>query len=245
MTDIRQTTQDADDVQPPAPRDDADRGAGAGVPAAETSAAESTAAESTASETAAPATAAPPADGTPDAHGSGTGQAPAGDRAGEDGAAADPLEEEGEIAADYLEELLDTADLDGDIDIEVRDGRTYLSVVADGDDVEGLSALVGKDGEVLEALQELLRLSVLAATDRRSRLVLDIGGYRLRRAGELQDLALTAVREAQETGERVHLDPLSAYERKIVHDVVAEQGLVSESEGEGAARHIVVSVPQS
>jgi spoIIIJ-associated protein len=200
MTDIRQTTQDADDVQPPAPRADADRGAGAGVPAAETPAAET--------------------------------------------AAVDPLEEEGEIAADYLEELLDTADLDGDIDIEVRDGRTYLSVVADGDDVEGLSALVGEDGEVLEALQELLRLSVLAATDRRSRLVLDIGGYRLRRAGELQELALAAVREAQETGERVHLDPLSAYERKIVHDVVAEQGLVSESEGEGAARHIVVSVPQ-
>ena len=200
MTDIRQTTQDADDVQPPAPRADADRGAGAGAPAAETPAAET--------------------------------------------AAVDPLEEEGEIAADYLEELLDTADLDGDIDIEVRDGRTYLSVVADGDDVEGLSALVGEDGEVLEALQELLRLSVLAATDRRSRLVLDIGGYRLRRAGQLQDLALAAVREAQETGERVHLDPLSAYERKIVHDVVAEQGLVSESEGEGAARHIVVSVPQ-
>lgn len=200
MTDIRQTTQDADDVQPPAPRADADRGAGAGAPAAETPAAET--------------------------------------------AAVDPLEEEGEIAADYLEELLDTADLDGDIDIEVRDGRTYLSVVADGDDVEGLSALVGENGEVLEALQELLRLSVLAATDRRSRLVLDIGGYRLRRAGQLQDLALAAVREAQETGERVHLDPLSAYERKIVHDVVAEQGLVSESEGEGAARHIVVSVPQ-
>jgi spoIIIJ-associated protein len=210
MTDIRQTTQDADDVQPPAPRADADRGAGAGAPAAETPAAKTPAAETAAAET----------------------------------DAVDPLEEEGEIAADYLEELLDTADLDGDIDIEVRDGRTYLSVVADGDDVEGLSALVGEDGEVLEALQELLRLSVLAATDRRSRLVLDIGGYRLRRAGELQELALAAVREAQETGERVHLDPLSAYERKIVHDVVAEQGLVSESEGEGAARHIVVSVPQ-
>ncbi|MFI7584104.1 protein jag [Kocuria sp. M1N1S27] len=155
------------------------------------------------------------------------------------------LEEEGEIAADYLEELLDTADLDGDIDIEVREGRTYLSVVADGDDDESLAVLVGQDGEVLEALQELVRLSVLAATDRRSRLVLDIGGYRSRRSVVLQDMALAAVREARETGERVHLDPLSAYERKIVHDVVAEQGLVSESEGEGAARHIVVSVPQA
>lgn len=174
----------------------------------------------------------------------GTGQESPADGGGEDGSDLGGLEEEGEIAADYLEELLDTADLDGDIDIEVREGRTYLSVVAEGDDDESLAVLVGKDGEVLEALQELVRLSVLAATDRRSRLVLDIGGYRRRRSAVLQDMALTAVREARETGERVHLDPLSAYERKIVHDVVAEQGLVSESEGEGAARHIVVSVPQ-
>lgn len=218
MTDIRQTTQDADDVQHPVPADDAERGART----------ESASAQEPGAQDAA----------RPEA-----GLEPA-DSGAEDGAAADPLEEEGEIAADYLEELLDTADLDGDIDIEVRDGRTYLSVVADGDDDEGLAVLVGADGEVLEALQELLRLAVLAATDRRSRLVLDIGGYRRRRADELQDLALSAVREARQSGERVHLDPLSAYERKIVHDVVAEQGLVSESEGEGAARHIVVSVPQ-
>ena len=234
MTDIRQTTQDADDVQHPAPGDDAERGART----------EDSASETPASETPAPQTPAPQSPEPRSAARADPEQESAGRRDDADGAATDPLEEEGEIAADYLEELLDTADLDGDIDIEVRDGRTYLSVVADGDDVEGLSALVGENGEVLEALQELLRLSVLAATDRRSRLVLDIGGYRLRRAGELQDLALAAVHEAQETGERVHLDPLSAYERKIVHDVVAEQGLVSESEGEGAARHIVVSVPQ-
>lgn len=229
MTDIRQTTQDADDVQHPAPGDDAQRGART---------------EDSASEKPAPETPAPQSPEPRSADRADPEQESAGRRDDADGAATDPLEEEGEIAADYLEELLDTADLDGDIDIEVRDGRTYLSVVADGDDDEGLAVLVGKDGEVLEALQELLRLSVLAATDRRSRLVLDIGGYRLRRAGELQEMALAAVREARETGERVHLDPLSAYERKIVHDVVAEQDLVSESEGEGAARHIVVSVPQ-
>lgn len=156
------------------------------------------------------------------------------------GARLDPLEE-GEVAADYLEELLDTADLDGDIDIEVRDGRTYLSVVADDATGEGLSALVGENGEVLEALQELVRLSVLAATERRSRLVLDIAGYRQRRSVELQETALEAVREARESGRRVHLEPLSAFERKIVHDLVAENGLFSESEGEGATRHIVVS----
>ena len=200
MSDIRQTTQDADEAPEPDGR--------TGVR----------------SDTLAPS--------EPDASESGAGAAP------------DPLEEEGEVAADYLEELLDTADLDGDIDIEVRDGRTYLSVVSDGGD-DSLDVLVGADGEVLEALQELVRLSVLAATDRRSRLVLDVGGYRRRRAGALQEMALAAVREAQATGERVHLDPLSAYERKIVHDVVAEKGLVSESEGEGAARHIVVSVAQA
>ena len=164
--------------------------------------------------------------------------------AAEETSATDPLEEEGEVAADYLEELLDTADLDGDIDIEVRDGRTYLSVVAEGEDGDNLSVLVGKDGEVLEALQELVRLSVLAATDRRSRLVLDVAGYRRRRATALQEMAAEAAREARDTGQRVHLEPLSSYERKIVHDVVAENGLVSESEGEGSARHIVVSVPE-
>ncbi|MGX5357337.1 Jag family protein [Kocuria sp. KH4] len=198
MSDIRQTTQDADEAQPtPHP---VEGGAPADAPAP-----------------------------------TGRDQDPA----------VDPLEEEGEVAADYLEELLDTADLDGDIDIEVRDGRTYLSVVAEGDDDGSLSALVGEDGEVLEALQELVRLSVLAATGRRSRLVLDVAGYRGRRSSALQEMALAAVREARETGGRVHLEPLSAYERKIVHDIVAEQGLVSESEGDGAERHIVVSAEQA
>jgi spoIIIJ-associated protein len=239
MTDIRQTTQDADDGQHATPRDDTAQGARTETPASELPAPNAPVPGISVPET--PAPRAPEPQGT-DRPAPEPGSA--GNRDDEDGAATDPLEEEGEIAADYLEELLDTADLDGDIDIEVRDGRTYLSVVADGEDVEGLAVLVGEDGEVLEALQELLRLSVLAATDRRSRLVLDIGGYRLRRAGELRDLARAAVREAQESGQRVHLDPLSAYERKIVHDVVAEQGLVSESEGEGTARHIVVSVAQ-
>ena len=153
----------------------------------------------------------------------------------------DPLVEEGEVAADYLEELLDLADLDGDIDIEVRNGRTYLSVVTEEEDDDGLDLLVGKDGEVLEALQELVRLAVLAGTEQRSRLVLDIAGHRLARAEQLRELARRAVQSVRETGEPVHLDPLSPYERKIVHDVVAEEGMHSESEGEGPGRHIVVS----
>jgi len=104
-----------------------------------------------------------------------------------------------------------------------------------------LESLVGKDGEVLEALQELTRLAVLSATENRSRLVLDINGYRSERSGELQKIAEDAVASVKESGETVALTPMSAYERKIVHDAVADLGLVSESEGEGADRHIVVS----
>jgi spoIIIJ-associated protein len=158
----------------------------------------------------------------------------------EKGISASRLEEEGDVAADYLEELLDIADIDGDIDIEVRNGRTYISIVAE-EEAAGLENLVGKDGEVLEALQELTRLAVLSATENRSRLVLDINGYRAERAGELQKIAEDAVASVKDSGEAVALAPMSAYERKIVHDAVADLGLVSESEGEGADRHIVVS----
>jgi spoIIIJ-associated protein len=158
----------------------------------------------------------------------------------EKGASASRLEEEGDVAADYLEELLDIADIDGDIDIEVRNGRTYNSIVTE-EESAGLENLVGADGEVLEALQELTRLAVLSATENRSRLVLDINGYRSERAGELQKIAEDAVSSVKESGETVALAPMSAYERKIVHDAVADLGLVSESEGEGADRHIVVS----
>ncbi|WP_284982769.1 R3H domain-containing nucleic acid-binding protein [Arthrobacter sp. efr-133-TYG-118] len=156
------------------------------------------------------------------------------------GTSVSRLEEEGDVAADYLEELLDIADIDGDIDIEIRNGRTYISIAAE-DDSEGLESLVGRDGEVLEALQELARLSVLSATENRSRLVLDINGYRKERAGDLQQIAEDAVAKVKETGASVALEPMSAYERKIVHDAVADLGFVSESEGEGAGRHIVVS----
>ena len=150
------------------------------------------------------------------------------------------LEEEGDIAADYLEELLDIADIDGDIDIEVRNGRTYISIVAD-EESDSLQSLVGQDGEVLDALQELTRLSVLSATESRSRLVLDISGYRGRRNEELAKIAQDAADLVSGGPESVALDPMGAYERKIVHDATAELCLESESEGEGTRRHIVVS----
>ncbi len=144
------------------------------------------------------------------------------------------LENEGEIAADYLEELLDIADLDGDIDTYTEGGRAHVAVVTDA------NLLVGKDGEVLEALQELARLAVMTETGHRSRLMLDIAGHRDKRRTVLQELATTAIAEVRETGEPVRLAPMNPFERKIVHDAVAAAGLVSESEGEEPRRRVVV-----
>ena len=148
------------------------------------------------------------------------------------------LEEEGEVAADYLEELLDIADLDGDIDLDIQHDRAAVEVVADED--EDLSVLVGQDGEVLEALQELTRLAVQARTGERSRLMLDIGGFRASRREELTALAEDAIREVRESGQEIELDPLNAFERKVVHDAVAAAGLVSDSRGVEPSRYVVV-----
>ncbi|GAB3849590.1 Jag family protein [Nesterenkonia populi] len=159
-----------------------------------------------------------------------------------EGSASDDEEapDEGDVAADYLEELLDIVDLDGDIEIEIRGERTFISIQAEDGGAE-LQDLVGRDGEALDALQELTRLAVLAATGERTRLVLDINGHRSARNEELKAKAHEALEKAKETGEEVHLDPMTAFERKIVHDVVAEAGLTSGSEGEGRKRHVVVS----
>lgn len=153
---------------------------------------------------------------------------------------ADGATDEGDIAADYLEELLDIVDLDGDIDIEVRGGRTYVSIETE-EGGEELDDLVGDGGEVLDALQELTRLAVLTATGERTRLILDIAGHRDQRQDELKDQAEKAIAKVKDRGEDEHLEPMSAYERKIVHDFVAESGLLSESEGEGKRRHVVIS----
>lgn len=148
---------------------------------------------------------------------------------------ADLLEQEGEIAADYLEELLDIADLDGDIDMDVEGDRASVSIVG-----ADLSQLVGRNGEVLEALQELTRLAVYRETGERSRLMLDISGYRAKKRTELEKLAAETVAEVKESGEAVELDPMSPFERKVVHDAVAAAGLSSESEGVEPRRYVVV-----
>jgi spoIIIJ-associated protein len=145
------------------------------------------------------------------------------------------LEREGDIAADYLEELLDIADLDGDIDLDVENDRASVSIVG-GE----LKRLVGADGEVLDALQELTRLAVWRETGERSRLMLDIGGHRAARREVLAGLAREAIEQVKKTNEPISLEPMSPFERKVVHDEVAKAGLVSDSDGVEPERHVVV-----
>ena len=145
------------------------------------------------------------------------------------------LELEGDIAADYVEGLLDIADLDGDIDMDVEGDRAIVSVVG-----ATLDELVGDDGAVLEALQELTRLAVHRQTGNRARLMLDIGGYRARRRAELADYGQSVAEEVARTGESKTLAAMTPFERKIVHDAVAEAGQRSESEGEEPNRRVVV-----
>ena len=158
------------------------------------------------------------------------------------------LEEEGELAADYLEELLDIADLDGDIEIDVENGRASVEIVAD--DPDALDRLVGEDGEVLDgevldALQELTRLAVQTETGERSRLMLDIAGFRAERKEELQDITREAIARVRATGEAVKLDAMNPFERKVCHDVVADEGLTSESEGAEPHRRVVILPEES
>jgi spoIIIJ-associated protein len=169
--------------------------------------------------------------------------AEAGDGAadGEDGTSASrrpsqaDLEQESEIAADYIEGLLDVADLDGDIDMDVEGERAFVSVVG-----ATLDELVGKRGEVLEALQELTRLAVHRQTGNRTRMMLDVGGYRQRRRVELAETGRDAADEVKRTGEPKRLWPMNPFERKVVHDAVAAAGLRSESEGEEPDRRVIV-----
>jgi spoIIIJ-associated protein len=150
------------------------------------------------------------------------------------------LEHEGEVAADYLEELLDIADIGGDIDIDVEHGRAVVAVFSDDPDDHGLDRLVGRDGAVLDALQELTRIAVQARTGDRSRLMLDISGHREERRRDLRAIADQAITEVKAKGVNLGLEPMNAFERKVVHDRVAEAGLISESSGAEPQRYVVI-----
>jgi len=148
----------------------------------------------------------------------------------------DLLVREGDIAGDYLERLLDIADVDGDIDMDVEGDRAIVAIVGDG-----LDALVGPNGTTLDALQELTRLAVVQQTGVRSRLMLDIGGWRAKRKADLTEVGTRAAQRVLESGEAVSLAPMTPFERKIVHDAIAAvDGVVSESEGVEPERRVVV-----
>ncbi|MCS6711851.1 single-stranded DNA-binding protein [Brachybacterium sp. EF45031] len=158
-------------------------------------------------------------------------------RAGEsDADRVSRLEEEGDIAADYLEELLDIADLDGDIDIDVEGDRASVEIRS----AQQLARMNEPRGELLDALQELTRLAVQTRTGERSRLMLDIGGFRQKHRTDLEALAADAIAEAGRTGQPVPLAPMNPFERKVVHDVAKREGLRSESHGDGKNRHVVI-----
>jgi spoIIIJ-associated protein len=145
--------------------------------------------------------------------------------------------DEGELAADYLENLLDIADLDGDIEIEVRQERTYVTVgSAETNDLDPLSA-----PDVVSALQDLTRLAVQQKTGEFARLVLDIGGSREAREKELEKLVTVAIDKIENGAKSAALPPMSSYERKLVHDMVGDRGFQSGSEGEGKDRHTVIT----
>jgi spoIIIJ-associated protein len=145
------------------------------------------------------------------------------------------LEEEGEVAADYLEELLDIFDLDGDINIDVRQGRAYLEITAE----EESNLRLISNPETVEALQELTRIAVQTKTQSFSRLILDIAGSRQAKLDSLTKIVNRIIAKVKETNAPVAMKPMSSYERKIAHDLIGEAGLISESEGEGKERHIV------
>ena len=149
------------------------------------------------------------------------------------------LEREGEVAADFLETLLDIADLDGDIDVDVDGDRAAVSIV-DSDEGRVPRRLVGQDGKVLDALQELTRLAVQSATGERSRLMLDVAGHRAELRSTLVEVARTVIERVKASGEKAALDPMTAFERKVVHDEVLAAGLTSESDGVEPKRFVVV-----
>jgi len=149
------------------------------------------------------------------------------------------LEKEGEIAADFIEELLDLADLDGDLEIEFKQDRVYLTVDSEGDSNLGKVS----DPETVSAIQEITRLAVQSKTGEMSRLILDIAGSRDAKAQQLKELVEKTLAKLEETDKEQHLKPMSSYDRKLVHDMVAEAGMVSESEGQGRDRHIVIRKP--
>lgn len=151
------------------------------------------------------------------------------------------LEVEGDIAADYLEEFLDIADFGGDIDLDVGHGRALVAIIAEGKENTTLQRLIGDEGEVLDAVQILTRLAVQTQTGERSRLMLDIGGFRENKRAHLVKIAQEAIAKVHSSGTEFRMDPMNAFERKVVHDEVAAAGMNSNSVGDEPDRRVVIA----
>ena len=154
------------------------------------------------------------------------------------GKTIEQLNEEADVAADYLEGLLDIADYEGDIEMGVRNHRPTVQIVADDD--TDIKHLIGKDGEVVDALQQLTRLAVQQKIGERSHLIVDVDGFLRRKREHLREQALDVIDEVRETGDPVNMKPMNSFERKIVHDMVREEGLKSRSHGEEPHRYVTV-----
>ena len=161
----------------------------------------------------------------------------------EESKTVEQLNEEADVAADYLEGLLDIADYEGDIEMGVRNNRPMIQIVADDD--TDIKNLIGRNGEVVDALQQLSRLAVQQKTGERSHLIVDVDGFLKRKRQHLRDMALDAVDEVRETGESVSLRPMNSFERKVIHDTVRDEGLRSRSHGEEPRRYVTVYMPAS
>ncbi|MCI1901906.1 MAG: hypothetical protein LKI93_04155 [Bifidobacteriaceae bacterium] len=155
-----------------------------------------------------------------------------------DNPTVEQLNDEADIAADYLEGLLDIVDYEGDIEMGVRNGRAVVQIVADDD--TDIKNLTGKNGDIVEALQRLTRLAVQEKTGERSHLILDVDGYLKNKREGLHAIALDAIEQCREQGEPVDLQPMNSFERKIIHDVVRDEGLKSRSHGEEPHRYVTV-----
>ena len=154
------------------------------------------------------------------------------------GKTIEQLNEEADVAADYLEGLLDIVDYEGDIEMGVRNHRPTVQIVADDD--TDIKHLIGKDGEVVDALQQLTRLAVQQRIGERSHLIVDVDGFLRRKREHLREQALDVIDEVRETGDPVNMKPMNSFERKIVHDMVREEGLKSRSHGEEPHRYVTV-----
>ena len=154
------------------------------------------------------------------------------------GKTIEQLNEEADVAADYLEGLLDIVDYEGDIEMGVRNHRPTVQIVADDD--TDIKHLIGKDGEVVDALQQLTRLAVQQKIGERSHLIVDVDGFLRRKREHLREQALDVIDEVRETGDPVNMKPMNSFERKIVHDMVREEGLKSRSHGEEPHRYVTI-----